>query len=522
MTPAERSRKRILLPSLADTLFLGVLFFLTLSGDQTLLGDADTGYHVRAGEFILDHLTIPQNDIFSYLNPPLPWTLHEWFAEIVMAEVHRLAGLSGIVIFFSIVIALSSYLAVELLLKPCSNIVLAAAMGALVALSSASNWLARPHVITFLFLVVWYHLLIKYQRFANRKILFWMPAMMLLWVNFHGGFILGFVLLVIYCLGSFAQACLSGSTEKTQRFRKSRDLSLTLGACALIALVNPYGFHTLLFPVRVVQDHFLMDHVAEYLSPNFHMSTVKPFELLLLMTVAVFAVARTRLDLIQLALVVIFGHMALYSSRHIPLFAIVAGPIVLSHATPIFDNLIERFIPFAKLRLDNLENIDRATVSYFWPLVGTLLVTVLGFSGLIQHRFDPQDVPVRALEFVKRERLDGNMFNNDEFGDYIIYAGWPRYKVFIDGRTDMYGASRVKEYIKVTQAQPGWEKVLEKYQVRWIFHDPGSPLSKLLLERRDWKLIYSDKVASIFVQDTRENNFLTNKFRGTRPVTNEK
>jgi hypothetical protein len=113
------------------------------------------------------------------------------------------------------------------------------------------------------------------------------------------------------------------------------------------------------------------------------------------------------------------------------------------------------------------------------------------------------------------------MFNNDEFGDYIIYAGWPKYKVFIDGRTDMYGASRVKEYIKVTQAQPGWENILRKYQVKWIFHDPGSPLSKILLERSDWKLIYSDKVANIFLQVLPENEFLINKFRAAKPFIAE-
>jgi len=521
MISTENCRSRTLLPSISDTLFLGILFFLNLSGDQILLGDADTGYHVRAGEFIIDHLSIPRTDLFSYLTPPLSWTLHEWFAEIIMAQVHRVAGLSGVVIFFSILIALSSYLILELLLKPRSNVLFAAAMALVIALASASNWLARPHIFTFVFLVVWYHLLISYHRLGNRKVLFWMPPVMLLWVNLHGGFVLGFILLAIYFFGTLGQACFVSLTENKHCLKKARNLALTIAACVVVSGLNPYGFHTLIFPFRVVQDQFLMDHISEYLSPNFHSTAVKPFELLLLTTLGVFALAQTRLDAIELALVVIFGHMALYSSRHIPLFAIIVGPIVLNHATIIFERLDGRFLSFAKTRINNLQKTDGSTVPYLWPAGGILLVTALATIGLVKHEFDPKNVPVKAVEFVKREAIQGNMFNNDEFGDYIIYAAWPEYKVFIDGRTDMYGASHVKEYIKVSQAQPGWQNTLQKYQIGWIFQDVSSPLSKILLERTDWKLIYSDDVANIFLKAIPENELLINKFRATQPFAKE-
>ena len=76
------------------------------------------------------------------------------------------------------------------------------------------------------------------------------------------------------------------------------------------------------------------------------------------------------------------------------------------------------------------------------------------------------------------------MFNNDEFGDYIIYAAWPKYKVFIDGRTDMYGASRVNEYIKISQAEASWESIVEKYKITWIFHDPNSTFRSAFGEKR--------------------------------------
>ncbi len=86
-------------------------------------------------------------------------------------------------------------------------------------------------------------------------------------------------------------------------------------------------------------------------------------------------------------------------------------------------------------------------------------------------------LPVDAVEFFQKEKLAGNMFNNDEFGDYIIYAAWPEYKVFFDGRSDMYGEKIGNEYLKVTQIKSGWEDVLKKYNVNWIiFHTKWSAL----------------------------------------------
>jgi hypothetical protein len=520
IVPIER-RSRNLLPSIADIIFLGVFFFLTLSGDQTLLGDADTGYHIRAGEFIIDHFSIPRADIFSFLTPPLQWTLHEWLAEVIMAQVHRIAGLNGIVILFSFLVALSFYLVFELLLKPRSNILFAAAMALLVALSSSSNWLARPHIFTFTLFVVWYYLLINYCRFRNRTYLLAMPPLMLLWVNLHGGFILALILLGIYLFGSLAHWYFASNSEKKQWLEKSRFLAMTLIACVFVALLNPYGYKTLLFPFRVVQDQFLMDHITEYLSPNFHFSAIRPFEILLLATIGIFGVSGIRLKIIEFTLVLLFGHMALYSSRHIPLFAIISGPIVLKQAHIAFEKIDGRFKAFVKRRLDSFTIIDRSTIPYFWPVTGMLIVATLATTGQISYDFDPKYVPVKAVEFIKRENIKGNMFNNDEFGDYIIYAGWPKYKVFIDGRTDMYGASRVNEYIKISQAEASWESIVEKYKITWILHDPNSTLSKVLLERNDWKLIYSDNVANIFVKTVPEYDDIIDKYRTTQPFTKE-
>ena len=109
--------------------------------------------------------------------------------------------------------------------------------------------------------------------------------------------------------------------------------------------------------------------------------------------------------------------------------------------------------------------------------------------------------------------MNGNMFNSYGFGGYIIYSAYPKYKVFIHGKIDWHGEDKLKEYDKVKEFEPGWENVLEKYRINWIIFDTDSMLTRFLKERKDWQLIYMDKVASIFVRNVPENFDIIKRYR---------
>ena len=176
---------------------------------------------------------------------------------------------------------------------------------------------------------------------------------------------------------------------------------------------------------------------------------------------------------------------------------------------------------FIKERSDNVSEIDASTRGYLWPVAAVILVIVLAKGGKIDFQFDPKTKPVAAVEFLKKENIQGNMYDNDEFGDYIIYASWPQYRVFFDGRSDMYGTEKLKEYLKVARVKPGWDEVLQKYNIDWIIYNANSPLSMFLMERDDWKLIYADKVANIFVKDIPEYQYLIEKYPDVELVVDE-
>src|SRR5215510_10203058 len=192
--------RRLLIPSIGTVLFLTIFLPLALLG-RVLLNDTDTGYHIRAGEVILDTFSVPRYDIFSFHSPPLPWTAHEWLSEVIMALVHRAFGLTGIVVFFAFVIALTYYLLFKILRTTNGNIIITIAIVGLVIASSTLHWLARPHVFSWIFILVYQYLLDAFQ-YRNRNYLYVLPLLMLLWVNLHGGFMVGFMLIGIYLAGN--------------------------------------------------------------------------------------------------------------------------------------------------------------------------------------------------------------------------------------------------------------------------------------------------------------------------------
>jgi hypothetical protein len=214
--------------------------------------------------------------------------------------------------------------------------------------------------------------------------------------------------------------------------------------------------------------------------------------------------SKTRLNLTELVLVLLFTSMSLYSMRYIPLCAIVCAPILSRHGDILIRESKARGLRLLKERSEVYGKIDASAKGYAIPLA--VLVVIAGFAaGKIPVRFTEKMAPVAAIDFLRSNPVQGNMFNNDEIGDYVIYWLYPRHKVFIDGRSDMYGEPILKEYFKVAHIEPGWKDVLAKYDINYIFYYTDSVLVRHLSTDAGWRGIYSDNVASIFLRNIPEN-----------------
>lgn len=521
---------RWLMPSIGEVLFLAILLNILVQGNA-LLGDPDTGMHIRAGDYILETLSIPKTDIFSHTMLGQPWIAHEWLSEVLFSLIHRIAGLKGLVVTTALVISATFMVLFRLLLARQVSLLLAVMMTILAADTSSIHWLVRPHVISMFLTTVWYFLLDSHQRSRNRVYLYPLPFLMALWVNLHVAYFTGLVLIGIYLLGNWCDFlfCPQWNDRK-----KHKQLMAALGSagavCLGAVLLNPNGYKILFLPFQFLNSEYILNHISEMVSPSFHGFSF--FELYLLLTVVVLCLSPKKLGFIEIGLLVFYIHMALFAGRFIPIFAVIAAPIIgqqiqsllTQDSAPLGFSGVLRLIADKFLALSGRMQLLSAVFKKHLMAMGVLVALwILLLNGgrvgertVLDYQFDNAAFPVEAADFIKANRFTGNMYNSYGFGGYFIYRFYPdpNDRVFMDGRAvDLYGEEFFeKTFSAVDGLQPGWKAVLEQYHVNWIVYQTNSTLSRVLFESPDWVLIHVDKVAAIFVKKIPENQPLIKRY----------
>ncbi len=514
------------MPSIGDVLFLS-FFFQLLRDGSSLLDDGDTGWHIVTGVNILKTFGIPYSDPYSHTLAGAPWTAHEWLAEVIFALFWRWMGLNGVVLLAAIIVTLTCFFLYLFMLRRGTNAIIAGSFTILAAATSMLHWLARPHIFSLPLTLAFIVILERYQRqkVNHLKLL---PPLMILWVNLHGGYILGLVFVFLYAGGNLVRVYTArGGREEAKRMFKT--LGVTAVFTLLATFINPRGPAILYFPFHLVGREFIMDNVLEWLSPNFHQYRL--FELMLLLFIATFVLSRRKPDIIEGAVALLLTSMSLYSVRYVPLLAVAVTPIAAARAGMVLDRLAQSLSSIKvvvagtdifKNISENLFELEGRFRRHVWIYAAIGVCTLIALNGgnvgsarVMDYRHNAERFPVNALDFALKNQITGRMFNNDGWGGYIIYESYPEYKVFIDGRSDMYGVSLLTEYLKVSGAHLGCEDVLDKHDVTWVLHNANAPICQLLVARGKWKLVYADNTANILLKDIPENHELIERYKGT-------
>src|ERR1043166_1817319 len=506
-----------LLPSLTDFAFLMPIVFLfgRMEGVKTLLSDCDTGWHIRTGEWILANGWVPAQDVFSFSKPGAPWYAWEWLSDIVLAKINALGGLQAVVLF-SILILSVTFTGLFLLVRRKASPVVAIAMTMLAAAASSIHWLARPHLFTLFFLVLFYAGLAQVResraRVAGIPILAAFPVITILWTNLHGGFFVGTLMIGAYGAAAMLQSLLGAEGALGAAWLKSRSYFASAGACLAASLINPYTYHLHVHMAAYLRDPWNSQHIMEFLSPSFHHPTAIFFEgmLLLAASTAVWNVSRGRL--VEPILMLVWAHGALLAARNIPIFMIAAAP-------PVGEAIQQLLLKLPALNLagwvkKTAERFNRITEEMGqteaiarWHLVSALGMAMVAALLYAPHppkkfrsEFDPKSYPKAALATLRGDP-GARVFTNDEWGDYLIYSGR---KVFVDGRSDFYGDDFENKYIDVLNVKYGWEKTLTRFGVDTILMPPSAPLTGALKESSRWRVVYDDGIALVFRSNVRE------------------
>jgi len=507
---------RVLFPSTADLIFALFLVFLATGPLAVkLLGDAGIGWHIRTGELIWQSKAVPRLDPFSSTMRGQPWYAWEWLYDMAVGALHGAGGLNAVVFFNALAIAATFAFVFRKMTRRGAGVTLAVVLLLFAAIASSVHFLARPHVFSWLFTLIWFELLRDYELDGNIRRLFWLPAIMLAWVNVHGGFLVGLVLLGVYSLAFILESLISKSDSRiSSPVRKAEILAVFGVACAGVTLVNPYGYLLHVHIYRYLSDKFLMDHINEFLSPNFHGIPQKSFAIIILVTLAALATARQKMATSELLVILFAVYSGLYATRNMPVSALLLVMIVgpqLSRAlangsssaglSGIASRLRANYAGFER-RMGALES----RLSGHWLPIVTILVGGwvclhggrLGSLQAMTATFDGNRFPVQAVDWLDREGVRDPVFCTDSWGGYVIYREFPKLQVVIDDRHDLYGPEYLMNYLKVIRVEPGWGQALAATHASWILLPRQSAATTLLREVHAWTVNYEDKTAVLF------------------------
>lgn len=511
-----------LIPSLSDLAFLTpiVVLFWCTTGVGWLLTDSDTGWHIRTGEWILKTGRVPTTDMFSFTKAGDPWFAWEWLSDVLMALAHKLGGLGGVVLLSLLILGATSLCVYKSMLEGSGQRVIAIVLTGLAMAASTIHWLARPHLLTPLFAVAFCRVLNRAESRQCSGVLSILPLLTALWVNLHGGFFVGIVLVITYGIGAAAEELVHGSRHNA--WVRARKYLLTASACALASLGNPYGYRLHVHVAEYLGASFYVRRISEFQSIDFHSFTAAYFETLLVLAIAaaVWHVSAGRL--VDVLLLLSWSHLALFSARNIPIFAVVSAPSI----GLAIHEWLERFgesstVPWLRrcsgslveieTGLRDIANDGKRTCWHLLPgLVVLALALLLSHLGRVQPfraEFDSHRFPVDATTFLSRQQtgLPIRLYSSWQWGGYLIYRSWPSLRVFDDGRTDFYGSAFVEEGLRAWEACPNWADILARYRVNAVLLPVDSALATVLREREDWKLVYQDRVAVLFRKTENEN-----------------
>jgi hypothetical protein len=501
---------RLFVPSIADGIFLALLCTLVFTSlSVRLLGDAGIGWHIRTGQLILSAHQIPHTEPFSSTMAGKPWFAWEWLYDLIVGECDWAMGLNGVVWFNAILIAMVFACAFQWLVRRGANVLVAVVLVLLAISASMIHFLARPHLVTWLFTLAWFAILDRSERdglsgrFVRSRWLWSLPFIMLFWVNMHGGFVIGFILLGIHWLAACwtwwrtQQGRIEDEFVRISAARRAWELLWVGIICAAASLANPYEWKLHRHIFEYLSNRFLMDHIQEFQSPDFHGLAQRCFLVLMLLTLVAVAVRARRLRVSGLLVVLFSIYSGLYAARNIPVASIllvtIIGPVLCTrHLTSFFG------------RMSLLQSSLRG---HAWPVIALVFTLVVAANGgragsgqLMDAHFGPKRMPVAAVDYLRQHDLHGPLLSTDFWGGYLIYRLHPREQMVVDDRHDLYGATFFKSYLKMYRGETGWQEFLEEHPAGCVLFPRDAAITNLLLEDQDWKSVYKDEVAVIFVR----------------------
>ncbi|MDX9952732.1 MAG: hypothetical protein RBT75_01480 [Anaerolineae bacterium] len=463
----------------------------------------DFWWHLKIGELLASTGRIPTTNLFAWTLPAdAPFFYGAWLGELLLYVLYRWGGVALTLCARTVLALLTFWLMATAAQRRSGSWRIAALVLAFGAVMTFNNLIVRPQIWSWLPFMAFLLLLSAFAagRLSWRWLLV-LPLVMVFWVNAHGAFILGLVLLGIFGVGEGIRRLLGRADARS--WKELGGLALSGGLSALATLVNPRGFDIVRYVIGLMTDPPSQNLIVEWQSPTPTGIANTAFYLSLLVLLLVLTYSRYRPTLTEALLLGAFLWLAWSGQRYVVWFALVAMPLLAQAIAGL--NLRLRMAPGQRNWLNSILALllfVPVLLMQPWfvealPLPETYWAQVL--RGSEAGPLVDTNTPVEAVAYL-REHPGGHLFNEMGYGSYLIWA-LPEQGVFIDPRVELYPYEQWMDYIRIGQGTRSLA-LLEQYGVDRVLLDvkPQKELVCVLEAAPEWRQEYADDYAQVWVK----------------------
>lgn len=472
---------------LAVTLAAGTVFLTTVEGGAKLFEEGDTWWQIAVGDGILSTHTWPKADPYSFTAGGSPWIAGEWGGEVVMATVQRWRGLQGLEVLLVLLSATLVVLTYYDALVRCESPFAAAVAVALLLPALLVGFTLRPQLLGYIFFATTVLTLDIVEK-GRTNALWIFPPLFLAWVNTHGSFILGLMVLGFYWASGSVDFRLGMLVAKKRTKLQQRSLLLVIFGSLLALFMTPYGLRLATYPFEIgVLQPVNLSYIPEWQPIHFAATWGQAFLILLLIWLVGQALLPTTHRLEIMVPLMVAAYETFLHRRFLVIFVLLFVPVLAE--------FIARFV----------HNYDASKERYIMNAV--LIAGLLGFIFMLipsRARLEStlqNSFPVSAVAYLREKPIPVGMFNEDHWGGFLIWSLAPQQKVFIDGRIDFYEyAGVLQDYVRIISLEEDPRPLLSKYGIRACLIQRNAPLETFLEASGDWTREYEDRIAILLVK----------------------
>lgn len=455
--------------------------------------DMDIWWHLKVGDWILEHRAVPHTGIFSYTAASRPWIAYSWGYEVLLSRAYAWFGLMGIAVFgvcLTFAVALALFWALHRL---AGHFWTAWLLSIVVISAFLFDIMPRPVFVSMVLFTVTLKLILEAQRSGNVRSLYWLPLIFFLWANLHIQFIYGLCVVALF-VGINLMQRVAASHGFQLSFLLSSKLSTAalltiLAGCALAACVGPYSYQLYQVVLEYSKAQVPYSMIIELQPLNFASWT--QYVELLLASAGFFAVGwQKKLDPFKAVLMTIASVAAFRTFRD-------AWFICITAALFIADFPAEESPQNQRHQL-----LDYAGVTASLAVLLLLLARNTDFNSRGLDRAVSSNFPVDAVNFVRKNPLPGPLYNSFDWGGFLIWY-MPQYPVAIDGRNDLYGDELDARFFSTEGADPSYAQDPYLNAAGLVLLRRNVALSNMLAMDRRFRVVYRDELSVIFVPSDR-------------------